>query len=425
MKLHFVGIGGIGTSGLAQLCAHLGHKISGSNLGSNPVFERLQADGFTNLYDTHEAHNLPSDADLLIYSEAIPEQNPERERAKELGIRETSYFAYLGEISQNYKTIAVAGTHGKTTTTGLITAGFQACNFDATILVGSTLDLLEGRNFKAGNSDFLLVEACEYRENFKYLEPDVLLITNLEWDHADYYKSEADYKQAFKNLATKSKNVIYHRSEEAVRELLEDVNTNQLPIPAQSPNSWLGILNIWGEANQQNATLALALGHFLKLNLETFKTGLSQYKGAGRRQEFLGDKKFGNKTIKVYDDYGHHPTEIKATIEAFKSQHPKAKIALFYEPHQYSRTAQFFSEFAEAFKHADHCALFPIYEARDTAEDKASVSLEDFIADNPKLKKFSTIDEANVLARSLNDGDLLLFMGAGKISQFAHKFMTS
>lgn len=419
MKLHFVGIGGIGTSGLAQLCHHLGHEVSGSNLGSTPVFEKLKTLGFTNLYDEHDADNLSTDADLLIYSEAVPPTNPERQRAADLGIREKSYFEYLGEISKGYQTIAVAGTHGKTTTTGLITAGFQNTDFDATVLVGSTLDILEGSNFKAGKNKFLLAEACEYRDNFKFFKPDILIITNLEWDHADYYKTEADYLDAFKRLARNSKNVFYHQNDEAVRELLEDVNTNKLPIPEQSANSWEAILNIWGEANQQNATLALALAHFLALNLDDFKEGLGHYKGAGRRQEYLGR----HHDLEVYDDYGHHPTEIKATLQAFRSKFPNKKIGLIYEPHQYSRTHQFFAEFAEAFKVADFTALFPIFEARDTDADKAAVKLEDFTEDNTQLGLVSTLEEAQVFAKKLDKDDILLFMGAGKISQFAKDFM--
>lgn len=429
MKLHFVGIGGIGTSGLARLCHERCKIISGSNLGSNPILERLKADGFTDIYDTHDPKHLPIDADLLIYSEAVSEDNPERVKAKQLGIKEKSYFEYLGELSNDYQTIAVAGTHGKTTTTGLITAGFQNTNFEATVLVGSTLDILGGSNFKAGNNNFLLAEACEYRDNFKFLKPDVLIITNLEWDHADYFKSEEEYFAAFKRIASKSKNVLYHQNDEAVRELLEDVNTNKLPIPEQSANSWEAILNIWGEANQQNATLALALAHFLALNLDDFKTGLGHYKGAGRRQESLGVYKCHSeldsepKSLQVYDDYGHHPTEIKATLQAFRAKFPNKKIGLIYEPHQYSRTHQFFAEFSEAFKLADHTALFPIYEARDTESDKAAVSLQDFIDNNPNLQLVSNIEDAQAFAQKLETDDILLFMGAGKISQFAKEFM--
>ena len=421
MKLHFVGIGGIGTSGLAQFCAANGDVISGSNLGSNPTFEMLQQEGFTNLYDTHNAGHLPADADLIIYSEAIPETNPERKKAKELGIEEKSYFKYLGELSHQYKTIAVAGTHGKTTTTGLITAGLAQTELNPTILVGSTLDILGGKNFKAGSNDYLVLEACEYRENFQWLEPEILLITNLEWDHADYFKSEEEYFAAFARLAAKSKNVLYHQNDETTRQLLESINTNKLPIPEQSPNSWEAILNVWGSANQQNATLALALAHFLKLNLDNFKEGLGNYKGAGRRQEFLGE----HQGLKVFDDYGHHPTEISATLQAFRAQFPQSKIGLIYEPHQYSRTAQFFIEFADAFRLADHCALFPIYEARDTEADKAAVSLQDFINDNKHLDLVSTIEEAQAFAQKLNEGDILLFMGAGKISAFAREFMST
>lgn len=420
MKLHFVGIGGIGTSGLAQLCQSRGDEISGSNLGSNPIFEMLQAEGFGNLYDVHDAYNLPTDADLLIYSEAIPENNPERERAKDLGIREKSYFEFLGEISHQYTTIAVAGTHGKTTTTGLIATGFKNCDFDATVLVGSTLDTLDGKNFKDGSNKFLLIEACEYRENFKFLKPDILLITNLEWDHADYFKREEDYISAFARLAANSKNVLYHQHDEATEKMLETVSTNKISIPPQSPNSWEAILNIWGSANQQNATLALAVAYFLELNTDTFKEGLAHYHGAGRRQEFLGK----HQSVEVYDDYGHHPTEIRATLEAFRAQFPASKIGLIYEPHQYSRTAQFFAEFAQAFRLADYCGLFPIYEARDTAADKAAVSLTDFTADNPKLDLISNIEEAQKFTQKLENGDILLFMGAGEISQFAREFVT-
>lgn len=425
IKLHFVGIGGIGTSGLAQLCATRGDEISGSNLGSNPIFETLQNEGFTALYDVHDAHNLPADADLLIYSEAIPQDNPERERAAQLGIPQQSYFQYLGEISREYQTIAVAGTHGKTTTTGLITAGMQSTDFDATVLVGSTLDILDGKNFHAGSNDYLVLEACEYRENFQWLRPEVLLITNLEWDHADYFKSEDEYLTAFKRLAAKSKNVLYHQNDQAVRALLEDINTNKLSVPEQSPNSWEAILNIWGPANQQNATLALALAHFLELNLDDFKEGLGNYKGAGRRQEFLGAYQVPSTKFQVliYDDYGHHPTEIRTTLEAFRVQFPDKKIGLVYEPHQYSRTAQFFAEFADAFRLADHTALFPIYEARDTEADKAAVSRQDFVDDNPALSLVSNLEEARAFAQNLNEGDILLFMGAGKISQFAREFI--
>jgi len=264
------------------------------------------------------------------------------------------------------------------------------------------------------------VEACEYRDNFKFLKPDILLITNLEWDHADFFKNEEEYFAAFTRLAAKSKNVLYHQGDEAARNLLENIDTNKRPIPQQSANNWEAILNVWGTANQQNATLALALAHMLELNLDTFKEGLGHYKGAGRRQEFLGE----HQALQVFDDYGHHPTEIRATLEAFRAQFPQSKIGLIYEPHQYSRTRQFFAEFADAFRLADYTALFPIYEARDTEEDKVAVSLEDFVNDNSNLNLVSTIDEAQAFTKKLNNGDILLFMGAGKISQFAHKFIT-
>ncbi len=420
MNIHFVGIGGIGISALAQFCFHRGDHVSGSNLGSNRVFEMLLNEGITSLYDVHDKHNLPTDLDLLVYSEAIPENNPERLEAKARGIKEKSYFEFLGDISHEFTTIAVAGTHGKTTTTGLIATGFQASEFDATIFVGSTLESLGGKNFHQGSNKFLLLEACEYRENFRFLKPDILLITNIEWDHADYFKSEEQYLEAFKNLAQKSKNICFHQNDEATRTLLEDIHANKVPIPEQSANSWEYLLKIFGSANQQNATLALGLAHMLEINTDRFKEGLGQYVGAGRRQEFLGTKN----ELQVFDDYGHHPTEIKVTIEAFRQRFPDKRIGLIFEPHQYSRTRQFFDEFLESFSAPDFMGLFPIYEARDTAEDKAAVSIEDFIKINPEIEKIEILNEVDNFCKKLEPGDILLFMGAGKISDFAHKYLS-
>ncbi len=443
MNIHFVGIGGIGISALAQFCFKRGDHVSGSNLGSNRIFEMLINEGITSIYDVHDAHNLAPDLELLIYSEAIPPHNPERQEAKKRGIKEKSYFEFLGDISHEFTTIAVAGTHGKTTTTGLIAAGLKQCEFDATVFVGSTLDILEGKNFHMGSNHFLVLEACEYRENFKFLKPEVLLITNIEWDHADYFKTEQQYFDAFKALAKRSKNVLFHQNDEVARAILQDVNTHKIPIPEQSQNSWEYILKIFGNANQKNATLALSIAHFLKIDTETFKQGLGTYKGASRRQEFLGEKRIYfnpdlnlrevkatqekaqiEKNVLLYDDYGHHPTEIKVTLEAFRDAFPNKQIGLIFEPHQYSRAKQFFQEFIEALNQADFVGLYPIYEARDSESDKASISLDDFIAQNPSFKKIESTEDVMCFCENLKNDDLLLFMGAGKISEFAHKFLT-
>ncbi len=433
MNIHFIGIGGIGISGLAQLCKSRGDNISGSNLGRNNIFNILEKSGITNIYDTHEESHVPENTDLVVYTEAICTQpnksnNPEFLYAKEHNIPTKTYFEYLGEISKQYRTIAIAGTHGKTTTTGLIACGFMECGFDSTILVGSTLKEFNDKNFKIINPEtfssharpWLLLEACEYRENFKFLEPEILVFTNIEHDHADYFKDEKQYFKAFENLGNKAKTIICHQHDEIPREIAEKTTAKVVPIPAQSPNSVEYFLSIFGDANVQNATLALGLANFLELKLDSFKKGLGNYKGAGRRQEFLGKTK---KDVLLYDDYGHHPTEIKATIGAFRKKFPNKKIGLIYEPHQYSRTRMFFEGFVQSLALADFTGIFPIYEARDTDEDKASVSIDDLIKKIPNSIKIKTKNDVKLFTKNLSSGDILLFMGAGVISDFAHKFI--
>jgi len=434
MNIHFIGIGGIGISGLAHLCKARGDNISGSNLGENIVFPILKNAGITNICDFHDVKNIPKNTDLVIYTEAIFKEtmtsdNPEFIFAKENNIPIKSYFEYLGEISKEYRTIAVAGTHGKTTTTGLIACGFMEADFDSTILVGSTLEEFGRNNFKIINPEtfgaqkdtrpWLLVEACEYRENFKFLEPEILIFTNIEHDHADYFKDEDHYFQAFENLGRKANVILCHQDDEISRDIAKKAGVKVFPIPAQSPNSVECLLNIFGAANVQNATLALGLAAFLNLKMESFKKGLGNFKGAGRRQEFLGKKE----GILVYDDYGHHPTEIRATLEAFASKFPSKKIGLIYEPHQYSRTRVFFDEFVEALKLADFVGGFPIYEARDTKKDKEAVSIEKLIAEIPRSQKIETQSDIKLFMKKLSKGDILLFMGAGVISDFAHEFI--
>ncbi len=435
MNIHFIGIGGIGISGLAQLCKSRGDSVSGSNLGETLVFPILKKAGITNIYDTHEESHVPQNTDLVIYTEAIFKEdmttdNPEYLYAKKQNIPIKSYFEYLGEISKQYRTIAVAGTHGKTTTTGLIACGFMECDFDCTILVGSTLNEFDGNNFKIINPEtfcaspnsrpWLLVEACEYRENFKFLEPEILIFTNIEHDHADFFKTEKQYFQAFENLGRKAKIILCHQDDDVSRDIAEKAGTKVFPIPAQSPNSVECLLNIFGEVNAQNATLALGLAAFLNLKIESFKRGLGKFKGAGRRQEFLGKTKKG---VLLYDDYGHHPTEIEETIKAFRLKFPNKKIGIIYEPHQYSRTKIFFEGFTQSLTLADFTGIFPIYEARDTDEDKASVSINDLIKKIPNSTKVETQKDAELFLKNLSSGDILLFMGAGVISDFAHKFV--
>ena len=435
MNLYFSGIGGIGISALAQYCLTQGHTVTGSEISANPITEKLQSLGVV-IHFEQKAENITnpeirntnpeSQIDLLIYTEAVPPTNPERQKADELGILQKSYFEYLGEVSKSKRTIAVAGTHGKTTTVGMISSGFLAADFDVTVFIGSTLPEFHNANFHAGTNEWLLVEACEYRNNFQFLEPEIVVLTNVEYDHPDAYESEEHYLQTMTDFCDKAKVVIHH-PDPISEKILQKFSGHRIPTPQHT--TYDTPLSIPGQHNRENAALALTLAEYLQESLppsslfplSSFQKGLSSFSGTGRRQEYLGIKN----DLHIYDDYGHHPTEIRVTIQALREKYPKAQIGLIYEPHQYSRTRQFKDEFIEAFQSADFLGLYPIYEARDTEQDKASISRNDLLSPSQGELEgvIDTLQDVQNFCQKLAPGDVLIFMGAGKISQFAREFM--
>ena len=418
MNLYFSGIGGIGISALAQYCQTQGHSISGSEISETSITKHLK-NLRININTNQESVNITKEIDLFIYTEAVSPNNPERMKASELNIPQKSYFEYLGEITKTKRTIAVAGTHGKTTTVGMIACGLKEAGFDATVFIGSTLPEFNNSNFHAGTNDWLIVEACEYRNNFQYLQPEIIVLTNVEWDHPDHYKSEEEYLQSMENFVLKAEKIITHPQVGISIPSGKLVQTNKTEIPT---------LSVSGEHNRDNAKLALTLAQELSMITEeaflltAFKIGLSNFAGTARRQEYLGAKK----GLHFYDDYGHHPTEITVTLQAIREKHPNSKIGLIFEPHQFSRTRQFFDEFINAFSHADILGLYAIYAARDTAEDLEAVSRKTLlksISGNPRA--IDTRDSVLKMMNEMETGDVIIFMGAGKISQFARDTLSS
>ena len=418
MKIHFVGIGGIGTSALAQLCLARGDEVSGSDLCETEIWPALREKNIK-LFVGQKEENVDKDIDILVYSEAVPIDNPERLRAAELGRRQYSYFEYLGKVAEEYKVIGVAGTHGKTTTTAMIARALQdsEIEFDPSVIVGTTLREFGGSNFHLGTDQWLLVEACEYRENFRFLSPDIAILTSVEHDHFDAFPTEEDYLRAFENFVKKAKLVIYHEGDEAVERVLKNFTGGKLAMPRQSEHSWKYLLQVNGQYNYDNATLALGLASELGLNTENFKRGLSKYTGAGRRQEFIGEVD----GIKIYDDYAHHPSEISALLKGFKNKYPGSRVGIIFEPHQHSRTAALLGEFVEALGIADEVGLFPIYPARDTEEDKRVMPDSKFRASVPNSVVVETIDDAKIFISKFKSGDIVIFCGAGNISAFVRE----
>ncbi len=418
MKIHFVGIGGIGISALAQLCLVRGDEISGSDICETEIFPALKKLNIK-LFTEQKAENISNDIDILVYSEAIPPENPERMRAAELGRKQYSYFEYLGKVAENYNVIAIAGTHGKTTTTAMIARGMQEVELDPSIIVGTTLREFDGSNFHLGTDNWLIVEACEYRENFRFLKPDIAILTSVEHDHFDAFPTENDYFMAFEKFVKNSKLVIYHEFDEGAEKALKNYKGSRLAMPRQSEHSWEYLLKVHGQYNYDNATLALALASQLELNTEDFKRGLGKYESAGRRQELIKNVN----GINIYDDYAHHPSEIRALLQGFRKKFPAAKLGIIFEPHQHSRTAALLEEFVEALQLADKIGLFPIYPARDSEEDKKAMPDSKFRSAVPNSIPINTERDAKKFLSDFSKGDVVIFCGAGNISQFAHKIL--
>jgi len=414
MKIHCIGIGGIGLSGVAQILLSEGNEISGSDQSPSAITTHLQQKGIRYFSD-HSEKNINDNTDRVIYSEAIPGSNPERVKAEELGIEIMNYSQALGEISKSYQTIAVAGTHGKTTVTGMLASILLEDKRDPTIIIGSKMKQLEGQNFRVGKSNLFLTEACEYRDNFLHLSPHILLITNLEPEHLDYFGSADNYYKSFQKIAEKIPAggiLIIHKSD--LHKLDSKKINAEIITLSKDPSTFA--LQIPGYHNQMNAHAAAAVATALGIESSIIKKGLEKFTGTWRRFEFKGELN----GAKLYDDYGHHPTEIKATLQAAREYYPKEKLTIIFQPHQYSRTRELFDDFVDSFSQADEVWITDIYEARDSDEDKSATSgeqLAEAISKKQSAQYVSQQKIADQINASAKKNDIFLVMGAGNIGE--------
>ncbi len=420
MKIHFVGIGGIGISALAQLCRERGDEVSGSDVVETEVWSVL-AEKKIQLFLGQKKENVADDLDLLVYSEAVPADNEERRRAVELGVKQYSYFEYLGKVSADYKVIAVAGTHGKTTTTAMIARGCGETDFDPTVIVGTTLREFGNGNFHQGTDKWLVVEACEYRENFRFLNPEIVLLTSVEHDHFDAFPTEESYLKAFENFTKNAGTVICHEDDAGAAKVLEKYDGRVVKVSRNGAEELSEMLQVSGQYNVDNALLAVAMAEECGLDLVKFKTGLGKYSGAGRRQEFLGEWE----GVKLYDDYAHHPSEIRSLLRGFREMSPEQKIGIIFEPHQHSRTRALLSGFQEALREADAVGLFPIYPARDSEIEKQAMPNSKFRASIPGAVGIDKVEDVKRFLAGFSEGDVVVFCGAGNISSFGRAFLRS
>lgn len=393
-KVFFIGIGGIGMSALARLFRAHGKEVLGSDSTEDTLTLELKAEGVQVLIGHNEA-NLPRDVDLVIHTEAIPLGNPELELAHSWGVPTMTYFQALGYAADSYRLVAIAGSHGKTTTVAMLSLILIEAGYDPTVVIGSKLQEFGNSNLRVGSSDIMVVEACEYRRNFLHLKPDLLGILNIDLDHVDFFDGWDDYEAAFEELAEQSDEVVW----------------------PDEYSEYDGELSVPGWHNLMNAGMAAALARRLGVDEDVIANALFNFAGTWRRFEYKGTL---NGAL-VYDDYAHHPTEIIATLEAAREKHPEARLVAVFQPHQYSRTAGLMDGFAQAFEEADEVIIPNIYEVRDQDSDKEAGSAEKLVAEISKYHDNVRFGDgfdktANYLRDSVGPGDLVLVMGAGDVT---------
>ncbi len=367
-----VGIGGIGMSALAQLLQHQGKSVSGSDREESPTTAMLAEKGI-HVCIGHDECNIPSDTELLVYSDAVNADNRERVRAREMGIKQISYFEMLGIVSKSGMTIAVAGTHGKTTTTGMLAMILKAAGKNPTAIVGSIVRNW-GSNFLASDksdlsvykSDLYVIEACEYRDHLLELKPEILVITNIELDHTDFFPSLSALQNTFRAAAERvpqSGTIVTNPNSPNIIPILSHVRARIVDYTDVGSYD-LPTLKVIGEFNRENARAAAAAARaaFPDIEQGSIARTLAGFKGSWRRFEYKGETANG---ALVYDDYAHHPTAVAKTIEAAREKFPDKKIVVAFHPHLFSRTRDLMDDFAKALATADEIVLAPVYAARE------------------------------------------------------------
>lgn len=419
-NIYFIGIGGIGTSAIAHIMKKKGFLVSGSDMEASEITESLKKSGIK-VKIGHDAKNITKDINLIVYSPAIPKDNPELVQAEKLGIETITYPQALGELSKEYFTIAVSGAHGKSTTTAMIALLLKNAGLDPTVVIGTKIREFKNQNFRVGKSKYLVVEACEYKRSFLHIHPDILVITNIEADHLDYYKDLKDYKSAFTQMCenVKKEGIIIINGDD--KNSVDAVKKTKNKVIYLSEIKKLRIKitpKVVGAFNKLNASMAAIVGDLLQISTKEIESSISKFKGSWRRLE---EKPFIGKT-RIIDDYGHHPTEITMTLAAIREENPHAKILCVFQPHQHNRTIELLKGFANSFHDVDEVIVPDIYKVRDKAEDIAKISAKILAEEiNKACKKQKASDggglqkTAKFILKNHANYDIIVTMGAGDI----------
>lgn len=450
-QIHFVGIGGVGMCGIAEVLHNQGYRITGSDIGESSSVQRLKALGIQ-VYIGHRVENI-NGADVVVRSSAVDMNNPEISAAHELMIPVIPRAAMLAELMRFRHGIAIAGTHGKTTTTSLVSSLLAEGGLDPSFVIGGKLNSC-GANAQLGKSAYFVVEADESDASFLFLKPMMAVVTNIDADHMDTYDDNFDklkttfleflHHLPFYGLAVvciedeeicgllpaiQRPTLTYGFKEEAHYRAIDWTQNemlSQFTVIRPAPHLPLTIqFQYPGRHNVLNALASIAIATEVGVDDNSIIQGLKKFQGVGRRFQMLGEKQFVNGSAIVVDDYGHHPQEILSTIDAFRRVWPDKRLVHVFQPHRYTRTQSLQSQFVDVLSMADELLLFDIYAAGETAiPGISSESLANQIRKNDK--KVTMVNEQTLntmLDEFIKDGDVILMQGAGNIGQMAVNLM--
>lgn len=459
-KIHFIGLGGIGVSAVAKFFKLRGAEVSGSDLEISEITDECEKLGIK-FFHGQRAENLSQDTELVVYSDAVPVENLEREQAAKLGITQMSYAEILGEISKTKRTIAVSGTNGKSTTTAMLGLILEAAGFDPTVIVGSKVKTFKYGNLRMGAGDWFVVEGDEYKAHMLHLRPEVIILTNLEEDHLDFYKDLDDIIDKFSqylNLLPDNGYCIINNNDAGCKKLKNTdtfqslsrttrrltkysiENNKEVDFFVESVNTKAGEvefnlremtngdvvpykLQVPGRFNVYNALAAIACARTLGVPVEVIQKTLANFQGIWRRFEKVGECQ----GALIISDYGHHPSAIEQTIKGARAFYPGRRIVLVFQPHQHNRTKTLFNDFVKTLRMPDVLILSEIYDVvgREAIEDQ-NINSRALLAALNKENAFygGNLDETERLTREIiKPNDVVIVMGAGSIDKVARRLI--
>ena len=461
-QVYFVGIGGIGMSALARFYLKTGARVSGSDLSSSLITKELSEEGVKVFIGLHKKENLNEKTDLVIYTQAVGEDNEELVAARTLGIPTKSYPQAVGELTKSLRTIAIAGAHGKSTTTALLALIFIKAKLDPTVIVGTRLKEFKNSNFRFGahstrfarsglkSENILILEADEWRASFLNYYPSVILITNIDREHLDFYKDLNEIKNTYLKFVSNIQNdgiLVLNRDDKNVfslkskfEKITKAKNVKIIWYGIQNndiASRYINTLKICGEHNLSNAVGAATLAEVFNINKKIIAKAFSSYRGSWRRMELRGRLN----GAKIYDDYAHHPTEIRATLRGVREfiikgsssarlahsdlgqTRDESRVWCVFQPHQEQRLRILFKDFVHAFDEADYLIILDTYEVAGREKSDVKVSANDLVKEIKKHKKYVTYlpyqeELRGFLSDKIQKNDIVIMMGAGSINQY-------